>query len=50
MVATGPQRSSEPFDELRSDGERWIHVVPDRCAIESPNLVLPQAAFGELSP
>lgn len=48
LVVATDRSESEPFDEL-SDGERWIHVV--QIAAQSNRLiVLPQAAFGELSP
>jgi len=38
----------ENFDEL-SDGERWKIIVPLCCA-EDRMVVLPQAAYGEMSP
>lgn len=48
LVLSTDRSDAEPFDEL-SDGERWIHVV--RIAAQNNRLiVLPQSAFGELSP
>ncbi len=48
LVVATDRSESEPFDEL-SDGERWIHVV-QIAAQQNRLIVLPQAAFGELSP
>ncbi len=48
LVLETDRSDREPFDEL-SDGERWVHVV-QIAAKANRLLVLPQSAFGELSP
>lgn len=48
LVVATDRSETEPFDEL-SDGERWIHVVKIAAA-SNRLIVLPQHAFGELSP
>lgn len=48
LVVATDRSETEPFDEL-SDGERWIHVV-QIAAASNRLIVLPQHAFGELSP
>lgn len=47
LVIATTRSDEEPFDE-RSDGERW-RVVLDIAASPDRLIVLPQAAFGELS-
>jgi len=48
LVVATDRSEFEQFDEL-SDGERWIHVV-GIAASGNRLIVLPQHAFGELSP
>ena len=48
LVIATDRSETEPFDEL-SDGERWLHVV-QIAAAANRLIVLPQHAFGELSP
>ena len=47
LVIATDRSDAEPFEEL-SDGERWLEVVKIAAA-SNRLIVLPQAAFGELS-
>lgn len=48
LVIETSRSKTEPFDEL-SDGERWKVLLP-LCFKKNRLLVLPQSAFGEISP
>lgn len=48
VVLETDRSEAEPFDEL-SDGERWPIII-GLAAAKNRLIVLPQAAFGELSP